>query len=85
MQFPATSRIELPLLLDGTPGKLFQKVSFPINFFEVITAGSECLTKQKYTEIEGNKSNVVQTAWAMMGLIYAGQVSSGLIFIIIIL
>ncbi|RQO89287.1 hypothetical protein POPTR_004G132500v4 [Populus trichocarpa] len=27
----------------------------------------------KYTEIEGNKSNVVQTAWAMMGLIYAGQ------------
>uniref|UniRef100_A0A3N7EXI1 Terpene cyclase/mutase family member n=1 Tax=Populus trichocarpa TaxID=3694 RepID=A0A3N7EXI1_POPTR len=29
----------------------------------------------KYTEIEGNKSNVVQTAWAMMGLIYAGQKS----------
>ncbi|KAI9396463.1 hypothetical protein POPTR_004G132500v4 [Populus trichocarpa] len=29
----------------------------------------------KYTEIEGNKSNVVQTAWAMMGLIYAGQTS----------
>ncbi|XP_011009935.1 PREDICTED: beta-amyrin synthase-like isoform X2 [Populus euphratica] len=27
----------------------------------------------KYTETEGNKSNVVQTAWAMMGLIYAGQ------------
>ncbi|KAH8510951.1 hypothetical protein H0E87_008472 [Populus deltoides] len=31
MQFPDTSRIELPLLLDGTPGKLFQKVSFPVN------------------------------------------------------
>ncbi|KAL9346353.1 hypothetical protein Peur_061206 [Populus x canadensis] len=27
----------------------------------------------EYTEIEGNKSNVVQTAWAMMGLIHAGQ------------
>jgi hypothetical protein len=63
----------------------FKKLVSPSIFFEVITAGSECLTKQKYTEIEGNKSNVVQTAWAMMGLIYAGQVSSGLNFIIIIL
>nr|QZP11051.1 oxidosqualene cyclase 6 [Euphorbia tirucalli] len=27
----------------------------------------------KYTPLEGNKSNLVQTAWAMMGLIYAGQ------------
>ncbi|KAJ4831638.1 hypothetical protein Tsubulata_024419 [Turnera subulata] len=26
-----------------------------------------------YTELEGNKSNIVQTAWAMMGLIHAGQ------------
>jgi hypothetical protein len=43
--------------------------------FEVLTVVSECLTKQEYTEIEGNKSNVVQTAWAMMGLIHAGQAS----------
>jgi squalene cyclase len=41
--------------------------------FEVLTVVSECLTKQEYTEIE--KSNVVQTAWAMMGLIHAGQAS----------
>lgn len=29
---------------------------------------------QKYIPLEGRRSNVVQTAWAMMGLIHAGQV-----------
>nr|WQY91013.1 OSC4 [Euphorbia humifusa] len=28
----------------------------------------------KFQELEGNKSNLVQTAWAMIGLIHAGQV-----------
>ncbi|KAL1815652.1 hypothetical protein ACET3Z_018226 [Daucus carota] len=28
---------------------------------------------KKYIQIEGNRSNLVQTAWAMMGLIYSGQ------------
>ena len=28
---------------------------------------------QKYIPLEGNRSNLVQTAWAMMGLISAGQ------------
>ncbi|KAL8125225.1 beta-amyrin synthase 1-like [Apium graveolens] len=28
---------------------------------------------KKYTQIEGNRSNLVQTAWATMGLIYCGQ------------
>ncbi|XP_065877297.1 beta-amyrin synthase-like [Euphorbia lathyris] len=30
-------------------------------------------TNLEYTQLEGNKSNRVQTAWAMMGLIHAGQ------------
>ena len=30
---------------------------------------------QEYVPLEGNRSNLVQTAWAMMGLIHAGQVS----------
>jgi hypothetical protein len=30
---------------------------------------------KKYIPLEGNRSNLVHTAWAMMGLIYAGQVS----------
>ena len=30
---------------------------------------------QKYVPLEGSRSNVAQTAWAMMGLMYAGQVS----------
>ncbi|XP_048428397.1 beta-amyrin synthase-like isoform X3 [Pyrus x bretschneideri] len=29
--------------------------------------------KREYVPLEGNRSNLVQTAWAMMGLIYAGQ------------
>ena len=28
---------------------------------------------QKYVPLEGNRSNLVHTAWAMMGLIHAGQ------------
>ncbi|KAL7211435.1 hypothetical protein ACSBR2_014324 [Camellia fascicularis] len=28
---------------------------------------------QKYKPLEGNKTNVVQTSWAMLGLIYGGQ------------
>jgi lupeol synthase 2 len=28
---------------------------------------------QRYIPLEGNRSNLVQTAWAMMGLIHAGQ------------
>jgi len=31
-------------------------------------------TMQIYIPLEGSRSNVVQTAWALMGLIYAGQV-----------
>ncbi|XP_039172111.1 beta-amyrin synthase [Eucalyptus grandis] len=31
--------------------------------------------KKEYVPLEGNRSNLVQTAWAMMGLIHAGQVS----------
>ncbi|KAF7842405.1 beta-amyrin synthase [Senna tora] len=29
--------------------------------------------KKKYVPLEGNRSNVIQTAWALMGLIQAGQ------------
>ncbi|EFH64022.1 ATLUP2 [Arabidopsis lyrata subsp. lyrata] len=29
--------------------------------------------EQRYIPLEGNRSNLVQTAWAMMGLIHAGQ------------
>ncbi|XP_009344016.2 beta-amyrin synthase-like isoform X1 [Pyrus x bretschneideri] len=29
--------------------------------------------KREYVPLEGNRSNLVQTAWAMMGLIYGGQ------------
>ncbi|RXH88982.1 hypothetical protein DVH24_000581 [Malus domestica] len=29
--------------------------------------------KKEYVPLEGNRSNLVHTAWAMMGLIYAGQ------------
>ena len=29
---------------------------------------------QEYIPLEGKRSNIVQTAWAMMGLIHAGQV-----------
>ncbi|KAM4102275.1 hypothetical protein ACB094_05G211700 [Castanea mollissima] len=29
--------------------------------------------KKEYVPLEGNRSNLVQTAWAMMGLIHAGQ------------
>lgn len=28
---------------------------------------------QEYVPLEGNRSNLVHTAWAMMGLIHAGQ------------
>jgi len=31
---------------------------------------------QRYIPLEGNRSNVVQTAWAMMALIHAGQVQT---------
>ncbi|XP_065879602.1 beta-amyrin synthase-like isoform X2 [Euphorbia lathyris] len=30
-------------------------------------------TNLEFTPLEGNKSNLIQTAWAMMGLIHAGQ------------
>ena len=30
---------------------------------------------QKFTPLEGNRSNLVQTAWTLMGLINSGQVS----------
>jgi hypothetical protein len=30
---------------------------------------------QIYVPLEGSQSNIVQTAWALMGLIHAGQVS----------
>lgn len=29
---------------------------------------------QRYIELKGNRSNLVQAAWAMMGVIHAGQV-----------
>lgn len=28
---------------------------------------------QRYVALEGERSNIVQTAWAMMGLIHTGQ------------
>lgn len=31
---------------------------------------------QKYILLQGNASNLVQTSWAMMGLIHAGQVQT---------
>ncbi|CAA3028533.1 dammarenediol II synthase-like [Olea europaea subsp. europaea] len=39
----------------------------------------ECLEScpsMKYTPLEGNRTNLVQTSWAMLGLMYGGQVSS---------
>ena len=36
---------------------------------------SLCLVTQKFTPLEGNRSNLVQTAWSLMGLIHSGQVS----------
>ncbi|KAK9229899.1 hypothetical protein WN944_022865 [Citrus x changshan-huyou] len=33
----------------------------------------ERMVKQKYVPLEGNRSNLVQTSWAMMALIHAGQ------------
>ncbi|CAA7022137.1 unnamed protein product [Microthlaspi erraticum] len=37
------------------------------------------LSLQRYIPLEGNRSNLVQTAWAMMGLINAGQAEQDLI------
>ena len=34
-----------------------------------------CLVTRKFTPLEGNQSNLVQTAWSLMGLIHSGQVS----------
>ena len=34
-----------------------------------------CMLTQEYVPLEGNHSNLVQTAMAMMGLIHGGQVS----------
>ena len=31
--------------------------------------------KQKFTPLDGNRTNFVQTSWAMLGLTYGGQVS----------
>jgi hypothetical protein len=33
-------------------------------------------TKQVWTNIEGNRANLVQTAWALLSLIDAGQVGA---------
>ena len=41
----------------------------------LLLSNSLCLIVQEYVPLEGNRSNLVQTAWAMMGLIHAGQVS----------
>ncbi|KAM3701141.1 hypothetical protein ACJW31_05G150500 [Castanea mollissima] len=35
---------------------------------------------KEYVPLEGNRSNLVQTAWAMMGLIHAGQETTGVFF-----
>jgi hypothetical protein len=35
-----------------------------------------CIIFQIYTPLEENRSTYVHTAWAMLGLIHAGQVSS---------
>lgn len=40
-------------------------ISFPMNSL-----------MQKYIQLEGNRSNLVHTAWALMGLIHSGQVTS---------
>ena len=34
-----------------------------------------CLVIQKYTPLEGNQSNLIQTGWTLMGLLHSGQVS----------
>lgn len=39
-----------------------------------LTHSDVCL-KQKFTPLDGNKTNLVQTSWAMLGLMYGGQVS----------
>ncbi|XP_059631283.1 dammarenediol II synthase-like, partial [Cornus florida] len=33
----------------------------------------ESCPSMKYTPLEGNRTNLVQTAWGMLGLIYGGQ------------
>ncbi|KAI8563351.1 hypothetical protein RHMOL_Rhmol03G0105300 [Rhododendron molle] len=35
----------------------------------------ESCPSMKYQLLEGNRTNLVQTSWAMMGLLYGGQVS----------
>lgn len=39
------------------------------------------LIKQVYRELETEPSNLVQTAWALMGLIHSGQVNSLLLLV----
>lgn len=45
---------------------------FPLIDYE--TLKSLYLIMQEYVPLAENRSNLVQTAWAMMGLIHAGQV-----------
>lgn len=47
---------------------------FYISLKNIILFLFTCLIIQEYIQLEGNQSNLVQTAWAMMGLIHAGQV-----------
>ena len=46
-----------------------------ISLIESKILNSLYLIMQEYVPIEGNRSNLVQATWAMMGLIHAGQVS----------
>ena len=39
------------------------------------------LIKQVYRELETEHSNLVQTAWALMGLIHSGQVNTLLLVV----
>lgn len=42
----------------------------------------DCLLVQVYTNLEGNRSNLVQTSWALLALIAAGQVHTTYIYIL---
>ncbi|EEF42643.1 cycloartenol synthase, putative [Ricinus communis] len=79
---PATSHpwLEIWLLQERhiATGKQYAKLvifCFP-NSLNQEAVGESCLSCRnlEYTPLEGNRSHLVQTAWAMMGLIHAGQV-----------
>ena len=51
-----------------------------VNFMQSHSGEEECkitfmLGDTEISLLEGNQSNLVQTAWSLMGLIHSGQVS----------